>query len=246
MKKSLFIVLICISQIVLGAKQTFNFSYTQEEVYVMVDNMLLTGKNRSSVKIDNNIVKELKFFKEGFYTKVIKIHSKIAVTEYSIDLEEKKEISALTGKKLLNTMPLVMSSVVTNFSDADVGNEIKSNFVSANIYLGQDASIYPDIKNQLTDSKLIADIRITGFNQVKGMYDDPYFNMASITMKWTFINKDTKEIVFSNEITSYGFIKYPKVSKLNSNDEMRKVVKSAILENQIMLCQDSSFRKLFE
>jgi hypothetical protein len=211
----------------------------------MVDKDLV-GRNMKTLKIDFTVVKSVRFFQDGYYPQEVKINWKTTTTSYTINLEKKPDNVKTAKKYLIATTPIVLDEVVTNYPEQDLGKEIKNNFKDNNIYLGNDLNSFPSEKNVLTESSLILNTHIITSEQIRGFYIAPYFNMASITIQWTIIDKNTKEIVYNKEIKSYGFVRYSNTSGMVAADELKKVMASAILDGQQTLIADADFQKLLK
>jgi hypothetical protein len=225
------------------AKTKLSFTYAQEDVHVMVDNKLL-GKGLKSIGIDLNVVKSIKFFLPSHYPQEIKINSKTTTLSYAINLAPVPSLEKSGNKTLISTTPLICNEPVTNYTEEELGRLVKQNFKENSVLLGNSPEMFPN-EVKLKDSKLVLSVQFISSEQVKGFYVFPYFNMASVTIQWMAINKETKEVVYNKEITQHALTRYKSTNGLQATDELKKVFEEAVLLNQTALINDKDFKKLF-
>jgi hypothetical protein len=227
-------------------KQYVDITYVQEDgVSVVLDGALL-GENRTSVKVDFELSKDILFFKRGYYTQRVEIDADVIISKMKVDLVKKPSSAALPEKTLLKPDTLLVSDYVTNMDDGDIWEVLNSNFIKNNYYIGNSSSLFPGAKNEIQDSRYKLGIEIVSSDQVSNVYKSPKFMMAYIKIRWALLDKVSNEVTYFQETEGSYFVKVSRTKGMVISDKMRVVMEGAMKEAQFKLLTDNEFIKMVQ
>ncbi len=244
MRKVLVILLLAFGVFTVQAqKQTVAITYAQEEVFVVLDGILI-GANPKSLKIDFELSKSLIFFKRGYYTQRMEIEPDVVIGKMKVSLSKKPETAAISQKTLLKLDTLLVSSIVTNMNKTDLWEIINSMFVKNNYYIGNSTALFPEAKNEISDSRYKLAIEIVDSDQIRHVYKAPRFLMGYIKIRWALLDKTTNEVVYFEVTEGSYFVQVDSPKGLVVSEKMLIVMEGAMKEAQFKLLTDEKFVNL--
>jgi len=245
--KKLIIILFAtfISTIIHAQSIKVGIDYKQDEVFVILNEKLI-GTMPPALNVDFDLGGEIIFYKKGYYSHRVEIDINKPFRNISIDLIKKEGESKISVKCLLLPDTLVISKIVTNFTTADLKEELDNNFIENNYFIGKSVELFPEAQNEIQNSRFKIAIDVIDQNQLRGIYKAPRFMMGYIKIRWALLDNLSNKVVFFKETEGTHFIKIKKPKGLVVSKLMKKVMIEAIKEAQIKLLVDPEFKKIID
>lgn len=245
MKKKVLLVasLFLLITVAFGQKKKVELSYSQEDVYVVLDEKLV-GLSPKGMKLDFALGGEIYFFKRGYYSHRVKVDPETVFNKLSIDLIKKPKSAKAEVKRLLKPDTLLVSNIVTNFTAKDIQEILDENFIENNYMIGKSAALFPGAIDEIQNSRYKIAVEIVDSKQVRSVYKAPRFMMAFMKIRWSLLDKDTNKVVYFNSTDGTYFVKIQSPKGMVISEMMVRVMEGAIKEAQFKLLKDKKFINL--